>query len=59
MLFRSELVILFLQRELEKPILNEITDIDDKRAALGFLAFLGVLFILFPIPPSLAAGLGF
>jgi membrane-associated protease RseP (regulator of RpoE activity) len=54
-----ELVILFLQRELEKPSLNEITEINDTRAALGLLVFIGALLVLFPIVPSLSARLGF
>ena len=54
-----ELVILFLQRELEKPSLNEISEINDTRAALGLLVFIGALLVLFPIVPSLSARLGF
>ena len=54
-----ELVILFLQRELEKPSLNEISEINDTRAALGLLVFVGALLVLFPIVPSLSARLGF
>ena len=53
------LLILFLQRELEKPSLNEITELDNTRAFSGLAAFLMMLVTLTPFSPSLAEGLGF
>jgi len=54
-----ELIIIFLQREAEKPSLNEITDIDNFRALLGLLSFFFLLLILIPFSPFLVARLGF
>lgn len=51
-------VILFLQRELERPSLNELTEPDDTRAAWGLLALFLMLATLIPLSPSLALSLG-
>jgi hypothetical protein len=49
---------LFLQRDLERPSLNELTEPNDTRAGLGLaLLFLALLTII-PITPSLAARIG-
>lgn len=52
------LVILILQRNLERPSLNELTEPNDTRAALGLLVFLFMILTLFPLTPALANGLG-
>jgi membrane-associated protease RseP (regulator of RpoE activity) len=52
------LVILILQRNLERPSLNELTEPNDRRAALGLLVLFVMLAILFPLTPGLAKGLG-
>ncbi len=52
------LLILFLQRKLERPSLNELTELDDLRAAWGLLALFLMLTILVPLNPSLAQSLG-
>lgn len=52
------IVILFLQRDLERPALNEITEPDDARAALGLLALFLMAATLLPLTPSLAGRLG-
>lgn len=51
-------LILFLQRNLERPCLNDITEPDDARAALGLLALFLMLATLVPLTPSLAGRLG-
>ena len=51
-------VILFLQRDLERPSLNELTEPDDARAALGLLALFLTIATLLPITPALAGRLG-
>ena len=51
-------VILFLQRDLERPSLNEITEPDDARAALGLLALFLMITTLLPLTPALAGRLG-
>lgn len=51
-------VILFLQRDLERPSLNEITEPDDARAALGLLALFLMIATLLPLTPALAGKLG-
>jgi membrane-associated protease RseP (regulator of RpoE activity) len=51
-------LILFLQRDLERPSLNELTEPDDARAALGLLALFLMVVILLPLTPSLAGRLG-
>lgn len=52
------IVILFLQRDLERPSLNEITEPDDARAALGLLALFLMIVTLLPLTPGLAGRLG-
>ncbi len=52
------IAILFLQRELERPSLNEITEPDDTRAALGLLALFLMISVLLPLTPALAGRLG-
>lgn len=52
------IIILFLQRDLERPSLNEITEPDDARAALGLLALFLMITTLIPLTPGLAGRLG-
>ncbi|MBE9182555.1 site-2 protease family protein [Oculatella sp. LEGE 06141] len=52
------IVILFLQRDLERPALNELSEPDDARAALGLLALFLMIATLLPLTPSLAGRLG-
>lgn len=52
------IVVLFLQRQLEKPSLDEITEPDDTRAALGLLVLFLMLATLLPLSSSLAGRLG-
>jgi membrane-associated protease RseP (regulator of RpoE activity) len=52
------IVILFLQRDLERPALNELTEPDDARAALGLLILFLMAATLLPLTPSLAGRLG-
>lgn len=52
------IVIVVLQRNLERPSLNELTEPDDARAALGLLALFLMVTILLPLTPSLAGRLG-
>lgn len=51
-------LILILQRTLERPCLDDITEPDDARAALGLLALFLTLTVLLPLTPSLAGRLG-
>ena len=51
-------LVLFLQRNLERPAQNELTEPDDARAALGLLALFLTLATLIPLTPSLAGRLG-
>jgi membrane-associated protease RseP (regulator of RpoE activity) len=51
-------LILFLQRDLERPSLNELTEPDDTRAAWGLLALFLMLATLIPLSPGLAGRLG-
>ncbi len=51
-------VILILQRNLERPSLNELVEPDDTRAALGLLALFLMIATLFPLTPALATRLG-
>ncbi|MGB3534948.1 MAG: site-2 protease family protein [Microcoleaceae cyanobacterium] len=51
-------VILILQRNLERPSLNELVEPDDTRAALGLLALFLMIATLFPLTPALASRLG-
>ncbi len=52
------IVILFLQRDLERPSLNELSEPDDARAALGLLALFLMVATLLPLSPALAGRLG-
>ncbi len=52
------IVILVIQRNLERPSLNELSEPDDTRAALGLLALFLMITILLPLTPSLAGRLG-
>jgi membrane-associated protease RseP (regulator of RpoE activity) len=52
------IVILILQRNLERPTLNELTEPDDARAALGLLALFLMIATLLPLNPGLAGRLG-
>ena len=52
------IVILFLQRNLERPSLDEISEPDDARAVLGLLALFLMIITLLPLTPSLAGRLG-
>ncbi len=51
-------VILFLQRDLERPSLNELSEPDDTRAAWALLALFLMLATLIPLSPGLATRLG-
>lgn len=52
------ILILFLQRDLERPSLNELTEPDDTRAAWSLLALFLMLATLIPLSPGLAGRLG-
>jgi membrane-associated protease RseP (regulator of RpoE activity) len=52
------IVILFLQRSLERPSLNEITEPDDTRALLGLLALFLMVVTLIPLTPAVAIRFG-
>jgi len=52
------IVIIFLQRDLERPSLNELTEPDDARAAWALLALFLMIATLIPLTPSLAGRLG-
>jgi membrane-associated protease RseP (regulator of RpoE activity) len=52
------IIILFLQRDLERPSLNELTEPDDTRAGWGLLVLFLMLATLIPLSPSLAGRLG-
>jgi membrane-associated protease RseP (regulator of RpoE activity) len=52
------IVIIFLQRNLERPSLNELTEPDDTRAAWGLLVLFLMLATLIPLSPGLAGRLG-
>jgi len=51
-------VIVFLQRDLERPSQNELSEPDDARAALGLLALFLMVATLLPLIPALAGRLG-
>lgn len=51
-------LIVVLQRNLERPCLDDITEPDDTRAALGLLGLFLALAVLMPLTPSLAGRLG-
>ncbi|MEL6438464.1 MAG: site-2 protease family protein [Cyanobacteria bacterium J06621_8] len=52
------ILILFLQRDLERPVQNELTEPDDSRAAWGLLALFLMLATLIPLSSSLAGRIG-
>jgi membrane-associated protease RseP (regulator of RpoE activity) len=52
------IVVLFLQRELERPCLNDLSEPDDARAGLVLLALFLMIVTLLPLTPSLAGRLG-
>jgi membrane-associated protease RseP (regulator of RpoE activity) len=52
------IVILVLQRNLERPALNELVEPDDARAALGLLVLFLMAATLLPLTPGLAGRLG-
>ncbi|AFY61492.1 site-2 protease family protein [Synechococcus sp. PCC 6312] len=52
------LLIIFLQRDIERPNLEEMTEPDDTRAGLGLLALLLMAATLIPLAPGLAGRLG-
>jgi membrane-associated protease RseP (regulator of RpoE activity) len=52
------IVILFVQRDLERPALNELTEPNDTRAALCLLILFLMAATLLPLTPSLAGRLG-
>ncbi|MBR8827736.1 MAG: site-2 protease family protein [Gomphosphaeria aponina SAG 52.96 = DSM 107014] len=52
------ILILFLQRDLERPSLNELTEVDDHRAAWGLLALFLMLITLIPFSSGLAGRIG-
>ena len=51
-------LILFLQRDLERPVQNELTEPDDSRAAWALLALFLTLATLIPLSASLAGRIG-
>ena len=51
-------LILFLQRDLERPVQNELSEPDDSRAAWGLLALFLMLATLIPLSASLAGQIG-
>jgi membrane-associated protease RseP (regulator of RpoE activity) len=51
-------LIVVLQRNLERPCLDDLTEPDDTRAALGLLGLFLALAVLIPLSPSLAGRLG-
>ena len=56
--FYWAIIILFLQRDLERPSLNELTEPNDTRAGLGLLLLLLALLTVIPLNPSFASRLG-
>ncbi|MEO0456246.1 MAG: site-2 protease family protein, partial [Cyanobacteria bacterium P01_A01_bin.114] len=51
-------LILFLQRDLERPCLDDLSEPDDARAGLALLILFMMLATLLPLTPSLAGRLG-
>ena len=51
-------LILFLQRDLERPVQNELTEPNDSRAAWGLLALFLMLATLIPLSTGLAGRIG-
>ncbi len=56
--FYWAIIVLFLQRELERPSLNELTEPDDKRAFWALFALFFMLATIIPFSPTLANQLG-
>ncbi len=52
------ILVAFLQRDLERPSLNELTEPDDTRAGWGLLVLFLMLATLIPLSPGLAGRLG-
>lgn len=52
------ILILFLQRDLERPAFNELSEPNDARAALGLLVLFLMAATLLPLTPGLAGRLG-
>ncbi|MEO0374379.1 MAG: site-2 protease family protein [Cyanobacteria bacterium P01_A01_bin.17] len=52
------IVVLFLQRDLERPSLNELSEPDDTRAILGLVALFVMAAVLIPFSSSVAGRLG-
>lgn len=52
------IIILVIQRNLERPALNELIEPDDARAALGLLVLFLMAATLLPLTPGLAGRLG-
>ncbi|WP_299493006.1 site-2 protease family protein [Acaryochloris sp. IP29b_bin.137] len=52
------IIILLLQRDLERPSLNELVEPDDTRAVLGLVALFLMVAILMPLSPGLAMRMG-
>ena len=51
-------LIVFLQRQPERPCTDDLTEPDDARAGLALLALFLMLLVLLPLTPSLAGRLG-
>lgn len=51
-------VVFFLQRQLERPCQDDLTEPDDARAALALLALFLMIVVLVPLTPSMAGRLG-
>jgi membrane-associated protease RseP (regulator of RpoE activity) len=51
-------IILILLRDLERPMLNEISELDSDRDALGLVALFWMLLTLLPLTPAVAERLG-
>lgn len=51
-------LIVFLQRQPERPCTDDLTEPDDTRAALALASLLMVLLVLLPLTPTLATRLG-
>ena len=52
------LVVAFLQRDLERPSLEELSEPDDARAAIALVLLFLTVATLLPLTPSLAGTLG-
>jgi ABC-type Co2+ transport system permease subunit len=52
------IVILVVQRDLERPSSNELIEPNDTRAAIALLSFLVMILTLIPLTPSLATTWG-